>query len=514
MFFYRTGKAADATDSASSTAAWEAVAALAALGRSQALIEFAPDGTILSANQNFLDAMGYGLAEIKGRHHSMFAEPDYAASPAYREFWTALQRGEYRAAEYKRLAKGGREVWIEASYNPIAGPDGKPFKVLKCATDVTQRKNAYADLLGQVNAIKRSQAVIQFGLDGTILDANEVFLSVMGYTLGEIKGRHHSMFAEPAFARSADYKEFWSKLRRGEFQAAQYKRLAKGGKEVWIEASYNPIFDLNGKPCKVVKYATDLTPRKRANAALADGFEQGVKALVDSVAASAVSMQQSAQSLAAAADDANRQSSVVATTTEQLSGSVAEISRRVDESSHIAEGAVAEAARAEPTVAALLATAQKIGEFTKIISAIAAQTNLLALNATIEAARAGEHGKGFAVVAQEVKTLANQTTRATEEISNQIKAIQSSSDSMATAVRQIRDTIGELNQISASISTSVEEQATATREVSTSINGVREATETNRASSSDVLRVSRDQSALAEKLQARVDEFLRGVRAM
>ncbi len=184
---------------------------------------------------------------------------------------SALNRGEYQAAEYKRIGKGGKEVWIQASYNPIMDLDGKPFKVVKYATDVTAQKLQNADYVGQIAAIGKSQAVIEFKMDGTVLNANENFLRALGYTLDEIKGRHHSMFVDEAYRQSYEYKEFWAALNRGEYQAAEYKRIGKGGKEVWIQASYNPIMDLNGKPFKVVKYATDTTPQKQAlNAMLAD----------------------------------------------------------------------------------------------------------------------------------------------------------------------------------------------------------------------------------------------------
>jgi methyl-accepting chemotaxis protein len=244
---------------------------VAAIRKSQAVIEFAMDGTILDANDNFLKALGYRLEEIQGQHHSMFVEPAYKQSNEYHEFWAALNRGEYQAAEYKRIGKGGKEVWIQASYNPILDPNGKPFKVVKFATDMTEQKLRNADYIGQIAAVNKSQAVIEFKMDGTVLTANDNFLRALDYTLDEIKGRHHSMFVDEAYRQSYEYKEFWAALNRGEYQAAEYKRLGKGGKEVWIQASYNPIMDLNGKPFKVVKYATDITPQKQAlNAMLAD----------------------------------------------------------------------------------------------------------------------------------------------------------------------------------------------------------------------------------------------------
>jgi PAS domain S-box-containing protein len=237
---------------------------VAAIRKSQAVIEFSMDGTVLDANDNFLKALGYRLEEIQGQHHSMFVEPAYKLSSEYREFWAALNRGEYQAAEYKRIGKGGKEVWIQASYNPILDPDGKPFKVVKFATDMTEQKLRNADYIGQIAAISKSQAVVEFKMDGTVLTANDNFLKALGYTLDEIKGRHHSMFVDEAFRQSYEYKEFWAALNRGEYQAAEYKRLGKGGKEVWIQASYNPIMDLNGKPFKVVKYADQGGRRRQA----------------------------------------------------------------------------------------------------------------------------------------------------------------------------------------------------------------------------------------------------------
>jgi methyl-accepting chemotaxis protein len=240
-----------------------------ALGRSQAVIEFGMDGTILTANDNFLKALGYSLGEIQGKHHSMFVDPSERDSAAYRDFWAALKRGEYQAAEYKRIGKGGKEVWIQATYNPVLDASGKPVKVVKFATDITARKIKSMEDAGQIVAISRAQAVIAFEMDGTIVTANENFLRAMGYTLGEIQGKHHGMFVEQAERDSAAYREFWARLNRGENQSAEYKRIGKGGKEVWILASYNPVLDEKGKPFRVVKFATDVTSQKLSTADLA-----------------------------------------------------------------------------------------------------------------------------------------------------------------------------------------------------------------------------------------------------
>jgi len=239
-------------------------AELAALGRSQAMISFDPTGKILDANENFCKALGYSIEEIRGQHHSMFVDPTYRASSDYRAFWDRLGAGHFDAGQYKRLGKGGREVWIHASYNPVMDAQGRVCKVLKIASDITADMLRRADVDGQLGAIGRSQAVIEFDLSGHILHANDNFLATTGYTLSDIKGQHHSMFVEPAYRESVEYRDFWSRLGRGLYDAGQYKRIGKGGKEVWIQASYNPILDMNGKPFKVVKYASDITDQVRA----------------------------------------------------------------------------------------------------------------------------------------------------------------------------------------------------------------------------------------------------------
>ena len=236
-----------------------ATAQVAAINRSQAVIEFDLEGTILTANGNFLKTLGYELDEIRGHHHSMFVEPAQRESAEYKRFWEKLGRGEFEAAQYLRIGKGGRRVWIQATYNPVFDADGRPVRVIKFATDITAQKHLESESKGVHDAIDRVSAVIEFELDGTILTANANFLKVLGYGLEEIRGRHHSMFVDPAQRDSAEYKLFWEKLGRGHFDAGRYMRIGRDGRQVWLQASYNPIFNAEGRAYKVMKFATDIT---------------------------------------------------------------------------------------------------------------------------------------------------------------------------------------------------------------------------------------------------------------
>jgi methyl-accepting chemotaxis protein len=247
----------------------EADGRLTAINKVMAVIEFTLDGRVIDANENFLATLGYSLDEIRGQHHSMFVDAGDRQGPAYRAFWDKLARGEHDAGRYRRIGKGGREVWIQASYNPILNANGKPIKVVKYATDVTAAALQEADFRGQIGAIDKAQAVIEFGLDGRILTANGNFLATLGYTIDQVRGQHHSMFLDPAERHAPEYRAFWEKLGRGEYDAGRYRRLGASGREIWIQASYNPILDLNGRPFKVVKYASDVTAEVTAARMLA-----------------------------------------------------------------------------------------------------------------------------------------------------------------------------------------------------------------------------------------------------
>jgi methyl-accepting chemotaxis protein len=498
-----------------------------AIRKSNAVIEFALDGTILDANENFQRAMGYGLDEIVGRHHSMFVDDATRQGHDYREFWARLARGEFQAAEFKRLGKGGREVWLQASYNPILDADGRPFKVVKYATDVTQTKQRNADFAGQIAAISKSNAVIEFQLDGTIINANDNFLRTMGYTAEEVNGRHHSMFVDEATRTGPEYREFWARMRRGEFQTGEFKRFGKGGREVWILGSYNPILDLNGRPFKVVKYATDITNLRRVqdeirtmSLTLGDASRE-LTAVSQQMAANAEQTATQANVASAAAEQVSRNVTTVSTGTEEMGASIKEIAKSANEAAKVATTAVKVADRTNATVAKLGESSVEVGNVIKVITSIAQQTNLLALNATIEAARAGEAGRGFAVVANEVKELAKQTAKATEDISRKIEAIQSDTKGAVEAIGQISSIINQINDLQNTIASAVEEQTATTNEISRNvgeaakgageiaenITGVAKAAQSTTAGAANTKKAADDLDKIAAELTRLVAQF-------
>ncbi len=487
------------------TSAREKAAQLAALDASQAIIEFTPDGTILTANANFLAAVGATLPDIVGRHHSIFMDKEAAAAPAYQEFWRTLQSGQFVSGEFPRLTLGGQKIWLQASYNPIL-VNGRLVRVVKYASLITDRVLQAAEDHALVSALARSQAIITFTPDGTVVRANANFCQVMGYDLSEIVGQPHRMFVRPEEQSSAAYEAFWTALRAGSFQAAEFCRLAKTGREVWLQATYNPVLDHKGLVTGIVKLTTDITARKQAEVRLLTAANR-IRDDLQSIAGAFSTTSSQASTAAAASTQASENVQAMAAGVEQLGASIAEISRQMAHASTTTTNAARQASDTDAIVASLSQAATQIGQVVQLIKGIAQQTNLLALNATIEAARAGDAGKGFAVVASEVKNLATQTAQATESISSQISSMQDAATNAARSIRAITETVGSINDIATSIAAAVEEQGAVARDMTANMQVAANGVEATSQSIALIAEASTDADMMVRHIQHATEEI-------
>lgn len=419
---------------------------MAAIDRSQAVIEFDVHGRIQAANDNFLAATGYSLDEVIGQNHRMFCSPETVASDEYGRFWDRLTAGEFEAGEYRRIGKNGREIWLQATYNPILSADGKPYKVVKFALDITATKNTSIESAAKLNALDRSNAVIEFDLDGNVLHANENFLRTLGYTLREIVGQHHSVFCSDEYRRSDEYRDFWLRLNKGEFISGRFERVGKYGRQVYIRATYNPILGFDGTPVRVVKYASDITAQVER--------EHRIDALIAGTAEVTTSVQSLSESITEIADTSHTAAEIAAQTQADAESGVVALRASLD------------------AIGLIEQSSKSIADEVRVMTEIANQTNLLAFNASIEAARAGEHGVGFAVVAGEVRKLAERASQAALEVGRLVEQATQRvhegsqvSTEAQTAFQRIVDSVTRTNEAIRHISESTRVQQTASQEV-------------------------------------------------
>ncbi len=524
---------------------------MSAINAVNAYIEFTPDGNVIKANDLFLNTMKYTLDEIQGKHHRIFCDPAYVSSQAYQQLWVNLRNGHPQTGEFKRKTKDGNDIWLQANYTPMKDDKGNVIKVIKLANDITAQKLKNIDYEGQLAAIGMSNAVISFNMDGTIIDANDNFLKTLGYTINELKGKHHRMFVDPEYARSSEYRSFWDTLNRGEYFVGTYTRITKSGDEIYIQASYNPIKDADGKPYKVVKYALDMTEVIRVIKAMSKGdlslrcntaVDNGgltaevnrtldnLNSVLGQISQGSDVVAKSSDLLQKKTDDMKRNTAEVATAISQMAKGAQDQASRTDESSKLINhvmsssndmekkanlinkaaekglessnqgmrtvkvlvnnmnGIKDSAGQTSQSISVLTKRTEEIGRTLNVITDIASQTNLLALNAAIEAARAGDAGRGFAVVAEEIRKLAEDSRRSAVEIEKIIGDVQKDTQAAGKAIEIMESSVKEGNKSSVEAEVIFQEIAKTSEETFSSSKEIQSATSTQKEAISTVVK--------------------------
>lgn len=512
---------------------------------SNAVAEFSSTGLFLEASQKFLKITGYTKEELVNQHHSILVPAEERGTRAYEIFWENLSKGQSQNGEYHRINKAGQDIWLQGSYMPLCAADGKVLKIIKLALDVTDQHKKAVKNEAILHAINQSQAVINFKPDGTIIHANDIFLKTMGYSQEEVEGKHHSMFVEPSYAASNEYKNFWQRLQNGEYFVATYHRIAKNNRDVWLQASYNPIFDAHGNVSEVIKVASDITSTQQIGIALQDlaagnlcaEIRHPLTGSLDSIRVafngSMASMRHAVSNVLAAAENIHKNSLVVSNSAGQLSqraerqaASLEETAAALQEITTSVHGLTAatehmrdttgkantEAKTSSQVVGGAVQTmseisknAAQISNIIGMIDEIAFQTNLLALNAGVEAARAGNAGRGFAVVATEVRALAQRSADAAKEIKS---LISSSNQVVATGVVSVKNASRSLDDVSGyiqMINKSVGEAATGAKEQSAALSQVNLAV-------GEIDKVTQQNAGLAEQTAAASRELVQGAQ--
>ncbi|MCF6346457.1 MAG: PAS domain-containing methyl-accepting chemotaxis protein [Thiomicrorhabdus sp.] len=525
-----------------------------ALNHSLAIIEFDPSGHILTANENFLNTLGYTLPEIQGKHHRLFVSKTEQDSLAYQAFWNKLAKGEAFSGQFSRIGKDDKQVWIEASYNPIKDANGQVYKVIKLASDITEKMLQDIEASAKLTAIDNSYAVIEFDVTGKILTANENFCSTVGYSLNEIKGQHHRIFVDPEEASQSAYQEFWQHLAQGKEQTGTFKRISKQGKDVWIQASYIPVAFEGKEPHKVIKIASDITAQKLNEIELAnmvseasivlqnmskgvltynihgdysdelESLKQDINHSVNNQAQALSSITEATSSVLNSANEVTIASQGLSQRTQEIVLSVEQTSAKMDtilnqvQSTHSkindAKESTTEQQNLIQSGTDLMNTSleamekiknssEEITSIVSLIDTIAFQTNLLALNAAVEAARAGEHGRGFAVVAGEVRSLAQKSAEASKNIKQLIEQSVKQSQDGVSIVLQLSEKLESIKTKSSEVSGFIESVGTLAQEQTLSIDAINQEISNIDASTQENAAFVEEASATAENLSER-----------